>query len=150
MPGKYSVNGYDGRLDHVFNANHRIFGRVTQKNITSSGTDGTAATGALGSTGDTSYNPLMGTFTTTTGRHQPGRLLQLGHPAEPDERTAGRVDARELQLQLSAGAARQLDHFGNWASPACPARPRTGWAACPFSTSGTCWAAPRTNTGTRA
>ena len=66
MPGKYSVNGYDGRLDHVFNANHRIFGRVTQKSITSSGTDGTAATGALGSTGDTSYNPLMGTFSTTT------------------------------------------------------------------------------------
>jgi len=53
MPGNYSVNGYDGRLDHVFNANHRIFGRITQKSITSSGTDGTAATGALGSTGDT-------------------------------------------------------------------------------------------------
>jgi hypothetical protein len=66
MPGKYSVNGYDGRLDHIFNANHRIFGRVTQKNISSTGTDGTASTGALGSTGDTSYNPLMGTFSTTT------------------------------------------------------------------------------------
>ncbi|HME00616.1 MAG TPA: carboxypeptidase-like regulatory domain-containing protein [Terriglobia bacterium] len=66
LPGKYSVNGYDGRIDQVFNANHRLFGRVTQKNITSSGTDGTAATGALGSTGDTSYNPLMGTFSTTT------------------------------------------------------------------------------------
>ena len=66
MPGKYSVNGYDGRLDHVFNSNHRIFGRVTQKSISSTGTDGTAATGALGATGDTSYNPLMGTFSTLT------------------------------------------------------------------------------------
>jgi hypothetical protein len=66
MPGKYSVNGYDGRIDHVFSDRHRIFGRVTQKSILSSGTDGTAATGALGSTGDTSYNPLMGTFSTTT------------------------------------------------------------------------------------
>lgn len=66
MPGNYSLDGYDGRLDHVFNSNHRIFGRVTQKGITSSGTDGTAATGALGSTGDESYNPLMGTFATTT------------------------------------------------------------------------------------
>ena len=66
MPGKYSVNGYDGRIDHIFSANHRIFGRVTQKSITSSGTDGTASTGALGATGDSSYNPLMGTFTTTT------------------------------------------------------------------------------------
>jgi hypothetical protein len=66
QPGKYSVHGYDGRLDHVFNANHPIFGRVTRKNITSSGTDGTAATGALGATCDTSYNPLMGTLSTTT------------------------------------------------------------------------------------
>ena len=66
LPGKYSVNGYDGRLDHVFNSSHRIFGRVTQKSISSTGTDGTAATGALGGTGDTSYNPLMGTFSTTT------------------------------------------------------------------------------------
>jgi hypothetical protein len=66
IPGKYSVNGYDGRLDHVFNAKHRIFGRITQKSISSTGTDGTAATGALGATGDTSYNPLMGTFSTTT------------------------------------------------------------------------------------
>ena len=66
MPGKYSVNGYDGRLDHVFNSNHRIFGRVMQKSISSTGTDGTAATGALGATGDTSYNPLMGTFSTLT------------------------------------------------------------------------------------
>jgi hypothetical protein len=66
MPGNYSVNGYDGRLDHVFNANHRIFGRVTQKGISSTGTDGTAATGALGATGDQSYNPLMGTFSTLT------------------------------------------------------------------------------------
>ncbi|HTS71331.1 MAG TPA: TonB-dependent receptor [Terriglobia bacterium] len=66
LPGNYSVDGYDGRIDHVFNGNHRIFGRVTQKSISSTGTDGTAATGALGSTGDTSYNPLMGTFATTT------------------------------------------------------------------------------------
>ena len=66
LPGKYSVDGYDGRLDHVFNANHHLFGRVTQKSISSTGTDGTAATGALGATGDTSYNPLMGTFSTMT------------------------------------------------------------------------------------
>ena len=66
FPGNYSADGYDGRLDHVFSSNHRIYGRVTQKGISSTGTDGTAATGALGSTGDESYNPLLGTFSTLT------------------------------------------------------------------------------------
>jgi hypothetical protein len=65
QPGKYSVNGYDGRIDHVFNANHRIFFRITQKNPTDTGTDPTAAIGALGTSSDNNYNPLMGTFTTT-------------------------------------------------------------------------------------
>jgi hypothetical protein len=65
IPGKYSENGYDGRLDYIFNANHRIFFRITQKNPTDTGTDPTAAIGALGTSGDESYNPLMGTFTTT-------------------------------------------------------------------------------------
>jgi hypothetical protein len=65
IPGKYSENGYDGRIDYVFNANHRIFFRITQKNPTDTGTDPTGAIGALGTSGDESYNPLMGTFTTT-------------------------------------------------------------------------------------
>ena len=65
IPGKYSENGYDGRIDYVFNANHRVFFRITQKNPTDIGTDRTGAIGALGTSGDESYNPLMGTFTTT-------------------------------------------------------------------------------------
>ena len=65
IPGKYSENGYDGRIDHIFNANHRIFFRITQKNPSDTGTDPTAAIGALGTSGDNNYNPLMGTFTTT-------------------------------------------------------------------------------------
>ncbi len=65
MPGKYSVDGYDGRLDHVFNANHRIYFRITQKSPTDTGTDPTAAIGALGTSSDNNYNPLMGTFGTT-------------------------------------------------------------------------------------
>ncbi|MGA2436189.1 MAG: TonB-dependent receptor, partial [Bryobacteraceae bacterium] len=59
FPGAYSEDGFDGRLDHVFSANQRVWGRVTQKTISATGTD--AALGALGS-GDSSYNPLMGTF----------------------------------------------------------------------------------------
>jgi hypothetical protein len=58
-PGSYALDGFDGRLDHVFSDSHRVWGRVTQKTISSTGTDG--ALGALGS-GDSSYNPLMGTF----------------------------------------------------------------------------------------
>lgn len=56
FPGSYSSNVYDGRIDHVFNQHHHIFGRVTKKNITVAGTDSP--------TGDSGYNPLMGTFTT--------------------------------------------------------------------------------------
>jgi hypothetical protein len=63
--GKYSSDGYDGRMDYNFSDKHHIFGRVTQHNISSSGTDATSA-GALGAVGDTSYNPNMGTFSTTT------------------------------------------------------------------------------------
>lgn len=63
-PGIYSANGYDGRIDHNFSEKHHIFGRITQHNITSTGSDATTA-GALGAVGDTSYNPLMGIFTTT-------------------------------------------------------------------------------------
>ena len=65
IPGKYSENGYDGRIDYVFNSNHRIFFRITQKNPSDAGTDPTAGFGALGTSGDNNYNPLMGTFTTT-------------------------------------------------------------------------------------
>jgi hypothetical protein len=65
-PGTYSADGFDGRLDYNFSANHHIFGRVTQHNITSTGSDSTSE-GALGAVGDTSYNPDMGTFSTITG-----------------------------------------------------------------------------------
>jgi hypothetical protein len=58
FPGTYSNDAFDGRIDHIFNDKHRIWARITQKNIASVGTDVT------GSPGDTSYNPLMGPFTT--------------------------------------------------------------------------------------
>ncbi|HXX22234.1 MAG TPA: carboxypeptidase-like regulatory domain-containing protein [Terriglobia bacterium] len=62
--GKYSEDGYDGRFDYVFNSNHRVFFRVTQKSPTSTGTDPSGAIGALGTSSDNDYNPLMGLFTT--------------------------------------------------------------------------------------
>ncbi|HEY6345925.1 MAG TPA: TonB-dependent receptor [Bryobacteraceae bacterium] len=61
FPGTYSNDGFDGRLDQSFGPNHKVWGRVTQKTISSIGTD--AALGA-GGAGDASYNPLMGPFTT--------------------------------------------------------------------------------------
>ena len=61
FPGSYSSDGFDGRLDQNFGSNHRVWGRVTQKTISSIGTD--AALGA-GGAGDASYNPLMGAFST--------------------------------------------------------------------------------------
>jgi hypothetical protein len=61
FPGTYSNDGFDGRLDHNFSANHHVWVRVTQKTIASVGTD--AAIGA-GGAGDSAYNPLMGPFST--------------------------------------------------------------------------------------
>ena len=61
FPGTYTNDGFDGRLDRYFSANHHVWGRVTQKTIAGIGTD--AAIGAGGS-GDTTYNPLMGPFST--------------------------------------------------------------------------------------
>jgi hypothetical protein len=58
FPGQYTSDVYDGRIDHVFNDHHKIFGRITQKNITATGTE------SPGGTGDADYNPLMGTFNT--------------------------------------------------------------------------------------
>ena len=62
FPGTYNVNTYDGRLDHSFSPNQRIWGRITEKPIINAGTDNTAL-GAAGA--DPSYNPLLGKFTTT-------------------------------------------------------------------------------------
>ena len=61
FPGTYANDGFDGRLDHNFGANHHVWARVTQKTIAGIGTD--AALGA-GGAGDTTYNPLMGSFST--------------------------------------------------------------------------------------
>ncbi|HVP48172.1 MAG TPA: TonB-dependent receptor [Bryobacteraceae bacterium] len=63
FPGSYNLDNFDGRIDHSFTPNHRVWFRVTQKNIPSIGTD--AALGA-GGAGDTTYNPLMGSFTTSS------------------------------------------------------------------------------------
>jgi hypothetical protein len=64
-PGTYSADGYDGRMDYNITEKQHVFGRVTQHNITSTGSDATAA-GALGAVGDTSYNIDMGLFSTIT------------------------------------------------------------------------------------
>jgi Carboxypeptidase regulatory-like domain len=60
-PGNYTNDGFDGRFDQNFGEKHRVWVRVTQKTISAVGTD--AALGAGGS-GDTTYNPLMGPFST--------------------------------------------------------------------------------------
>lgn len=65
FPGTYSSNLFDGRLDHNISATQHIFGRITQHNINSVGSDATAL-GALGAVGDSSYNSLMGPFSTVT------------------------------------------------------------------------------------
>src|SRR5262249_47681730 len=40
--GDYIQDGYDGRLDHIFNGAHKIFSRYSQKDLSNSGTDGSS------------------------------------------------------------------------------------------------------------
>ncbi len=63
FPATYNNDGFDGRLDQNFGSNQRLWGRVTQKTIASVGTD--SALGA-GGAGDSSYNPLMGPFSSNS------------------------------------------------------------------------------------
>src|SRR5262249_28725409 len=41
--GDYVQDGYDGRLDHIFNSAHRIFFRYSQKDLSNTGTDGSSS-----------------------------------------------------------------------------------------------------------
>jgi hypothetical protein len=50
FPGNYTLNDYDGRIDHNFNDNQKVYFRISNKEIVSSGTDGTGA-----------YNTQLGT-----------------------------------------------------------------------------------------
>lgn len=55
VPGPYTLNTYDGRIDHNFTPNHKIFGRVSWKDITDSGINpSTSATNG--------YNANFGQF----------------------------------------------------------------------------------------
>jgi hypothetical protein len=55
VPGPYVLNTYDGRLDHNFTPNHKIFGRVSFKDINDSGIDTNAGT-------NNGYNANFGQF----------------------------------------------------------------------------------------
>lgn len=59
VPGPYRLNTYDGRLDHNFTPNHKVFGRVSFKDINDSGIDTNA-----GATNG--YNANFGQFAATS------------------------------------------------------------------------------------
>jgi hypothetical protein len=55
LSGDFTVNGYDGRIDHNFSDRHKVYFRITQKDLLNSGTGG-----------DPNYNTKLGTLTSTT------------------------------------------------------------------------------------
>src|SRR5258706_8656065 len=55
FPGTYSIDGYDGRLDHSFGPNHKVFFRASNKQVISSGANGSS-----------SYDSVLGTYTTAS------------------------------------------------------------------------------------
>lgn len=61
VPGNYTINGFDARLDHNFNDNHKAFGRYTHKEVNRTGTNGSS-----------DYNTLAGIYS------RPIELRNLG------------------------------------------------------------------------
>jgi hypothetical protein len=55
-PVNYTSDVFDGRIDQVLGQKQHVFGRVTKKNISVTGSDAN----------DGSYNPLLGTYTTSS------------------------------------------------------------------------------------
>ena len=55
VPGPYTLNTYDGRIDHNFTPNHKIFGRISWKDITDTGVSASGVNG---------YNANFGPFGT--------------------------------------------------------------------------------------
>ncbi|HEV3041153.1 MAG TPA: TonB-dependent receptor [Candidatus Angelobacter sp.] len=51
VPGNYTLNNYDGRIDHAFTTNQRAFVRYTHKDVT-----------ALGTGGDPNFNTQLGSL----------------------------------------------------------------------------------------
>lgn len=133
FPGNYGSDGFDGRLDHVFSDNHKVWVRVTQKTISSTGTDG--ALGALGS-GDSSYNPLMGTFSQPVDTtNVAGSYNWIIQPNLVNELRAGYSRANYSFTYPQAAQGNSI--ISSWESRACRAPRRTASAAFPFSTSAT-------------
>ncbi len=52
FPGNYSNDGYDGRLDHSFGSNHKVFFRISNRQVT-----------AAGANGNSEYDTVLGTYT---------------------------------------------------------------------------------------
>ncbi len=51
VPGNYTLDNYDGRIDHYFTTNQRVFVRYTHKDVT-----------ALGTGGDPNFNTQLGSL----------------------------------------------------------------------------------------
>ena len=52
FPGTYSNDGYDGRIDHNFGENHKVFFRVSNRQVTGAGANNSS-----------SYDTVLGTYT---------------------------------------------------------------------------------------
>lgn len=132
FPGTYTNDGFDGRLDQNFGPNHHVSGRVTQKTISSIGTD--AALGA-GGAGDTTYNPLMGPFS------QDSDLTNIAATyswiIRPNLVNDLRFGYTRANFTFSYPQALQGDSIVPWA---CPALRRTDWVVYLCSTSAIFWA----------
>ncbi|HLM99229.1 MAG TPA: TonB-dependent receptor [Bryobacteraceae bacterium] len=127
FPGTYQSDDFDGRLDHNFSPNQKVWFRVTQKTIPAVGTDsGIGAGGA----GDTSYNPLMGSFTTDSDLWNfAGSYVWIVHPNLINE---FRMGYSRANFVYSYPQAKQGDSIiSNLGITGLPGSPKNGLGGVP-------------------
>jgi hypothetical protein len=109
-PGDFTVDGFDGRLDHTFTPTQRAFGRFTIKNVEDSGASGSWNTKQGDPFRRTEVKQFAAAYTSTFWRLAPQRAAwrRFQHACD-----------HELQ-QRRRGGPTSCRRLGGWAFPARP------------------------------
>ncbi len=107
--GTFDVNGFDGRFDHNFNANQKMFARVTYKEVATSGRHGqlqhAAGDAVLEGSGAAGRGVTQRDSERDAPERNPGRVFVHAGDLRVSARLAGRGSDPELRLHRVAADA---------------------------------------------
>jgi hypothetical protein len=127
IPGPYGLNSYDGRIDHNFSPNQKVFGRISWKDINDLGINGSPTNG---------YNANFGQFATVSAlRNFVVSYNWIINSSLVNELRGGFSEANfSTSYPLAAQGAAQDQQFGLVGLP--PANPTGGISDFNFTGSG--------------